>query len=44
MLTESGKRIDLNMEHFDKELENIKKIQSEMKNSIAEIKKHTHTH
>ena len=38
MLTDLGKRIDVYREHFNKELENIKKTQSEMKNSIAEIK------
>ena len=41
MLTELGKRIDLNTEYFNKEPENIKK-KSEMDNSIAEIKK-THS-
>ena len=39
MLTELGKRIYLNSEHFNKEPEDIKKIQSEMNNSIAELKK-----
>ena len=38
MLTELGKTIDVIREHFSKELENIKKTQSEMNNSIAEIK------
>ena len=38
MLTELGKRIDLNSDHFNKELENIKKTQSEMNNLTAEIK------
>ena len=41
MLTELGKIIDLNTDHFNKERENIKKTSSEMKNSIVEIKKHT---
>ena len=38
MLTELGKTFDVIREHFSKELENIKKTQSEMNNSIAEIK------
>ena len=40
MLTELWERIDEYSESFNKELENIKKkTKSEMKNSIAEIKK-----
>ena len=39
MLTELGKRIDVNSECFNKELENIKKTQPEMKNSMTEIEK-----
>ena len=39
MLTELGERKDEYSESFNKELENIKKTKSEMKNSIAEIKK-----
>ena len=39
MLTELGKRIDEHSENFNKKLGNIKKSQSEMKNSITE-KKH----
>ena len=38
MLTELRKRIDVNSEHFNKELENMIKIQSEMNTSVAEIK------
>ena len=38
MLTELGKRTDEHSENFNKELENIKKKQSEMKNTITEIK------
>ena len=38
MLTELGKRTDEHNENFNKELENIKKKQSEMKNTITEIK------
>ena len=37
MLTELGKIFDVHSEHFKKELENIKKTQSEIKNSVAEI-------
>ena len=33
MLTELGKRIDENSENFNKELENIKKNQSELRNN-----------
>ena len=40
MLTKLGKRIDVHPENFNKKLENIKKIQSETKSSIREIKKH----
>ena len=40
MLTELGERIDEYSESFNKELENIKKTKSEMKNSIAEKKKY----
>ena len=45
MLTELGKRINEHCEIFNKELENTKKTQSDMKNLIVEIgiKKHTHT-
>ena len=38
MLTELRKRININSEHFNKEVENIK-TQSEMNDSIAKIKK-----
>ena len=38
MLTELGKRIDPNTNQFNKELENIKKIESKICNSISEIK------
>ena len=38
MLPELGKRIDLNTDHFNKELENIKKTESKTCNSISEIK------
>ena len=38
ILTELGKRIDLNKDHFNKELANIKKVQSKIDNSISEIK------
>ena len=42
MLTELGEK-KLNSEHFNKAPENIKQIQPEMNNSIAEIKeKQTH--
>ena len=37
MLTKIGKRIDLNTDQFYKELENIKKTQSKIDNSISEI-------
>lgn len=37
MLTEMGKTIDEYSENFDKELDNIKKIQPKMKNSITEM-------
>ena len=40
MLTELEKRIDIHSENFNEELENIKKTQSDMKNSIAKIKTH----
>lgn len=43
MLTELRERIDEYSESFNKELENIKNTKSEMKNWIAEIKKHTRT-
>ena len=36
MLTELKKRIDEHSENFNKELENIRKTQSEMKNSIVQ--------
>ena len=39
MLTELGKRIDEHCENANKELENTKKIQSELKNSIMKFKK-----
>ena len=39
MLTELGKRIDANSEHFNKQLEDIKK--DPIRNSIAEIKNNT---
>ena len=39
MLTELGKRIDKHSENFKQELENIKKNQSELKNTITEMKK-----
>ena len=38
MLIGLGKRIDAHSENFNKALENIKSTQSEMKNSIIEIK------
>ena len=37
MLTELRKRIDLNTDHLNKELENIKKTQSKIDNLISEI-------
>ena len=37
MLTELGKIIDLTTEHFNKELENIKKTQSKINNSVYGI-------
>ena len=40
MLTELGKRIDEHSENFNKELENFKMNQSELKNTISEMKKH----
>ena len=43
MLTELGKRIDVNSECFNKELENIKKTQSKMNNSVTDLKTYTHT-
>ena len=39
MLTKIGKRMDVHSESFKKELKNIKNTQTEMNNSIAEIKK-----
>ena len=41
MLTELGKIINLNRDQLDKELENIKKTQSKIDNSIFQIKKHS---
>ena len=38
MLTELGKRIDLNTDHFIKEQDNIKKTQLKIDNSLSEIK------
>ena len=38
MLTELGKIIVQNMDHFNKEPQNIKKAQSKIGNSISEIK------
>ena len=38
MLTELGKRIDEHSENFNKELENIKKNQSEVKNTVTNEK------
>jgi len=38
MLTKLGKRIDVHPENFNKKLENIKKIQSEMKDSVTKRK------
>ena len=38
MLTELGKRTDEHSDNFIKELENIKKNQSELKNLITEMK------
>lgn len=35
MQTELGKRTDEDSENFNKELESIKKIQSELKNTIT---------
>lgn len=41
MLTELGKGMYEHSEKLNKEIENIKKIQSELKNTITEMKKHT---
>ena len=38
MPTELGKRVDEHSENSNRELENIKKNQSELKNTIAEMK------
>ena len=38
MLTELGKRIDEHSENFNKELENIKNNQSEVKNTVTNEK------
>ena len=38
MLTELGKRIDLNTDHFNKELEKIKNTQSKIDKSVSEFK------
>ena len=38
MLSELGKGIGLNTDHFNKELGNMKKTQSKIDNSICEIK------
>ena len=38
MLTEFEKRVDEHSKNFNKELEHIKKNQSEMKNTIIEMK------
>ena len=38
MLTELGKGVELNTDHFNKELENTKKTQSKIVNPISEIK------
>ena len=43
ILTELGKRINEHCEIFNKELENTKKTQSDMKNLIVEIGIKTHT-
>ena len=40
MLTEPGQRIDEHSENLNKELENIEKNQSGLKNTITEMKKH----
>ena len=37
-LTELGKKIDLNTDHFHEELEIIKKQQTKIDNSLSEIK------
>ena len=37
MLTELGRRMDEHSENFNKELENIKKNKSELKNTITEV-------
>ena len=42
MLTELGKRKEQHNENFNKELENNKETQSEIKNSTGEIKKKKH--
>ena len=38
LLTRLRKRIDEHSENFNKELENIRRVQPEMKNYISEIK------
>ena len=43
MLIELVKRVNEHSENFNKELENIKKTQLEMKISVAEIKKNKQT-
>ena len=40
MLTELGRKMDEHSEILNKEVENIKKNQSELKNTITEIKVH----
>ena len=41
MLAELGRIIEEHSKNFNKELENIKKDESELKNTITEIKKNT---
>ena len=40
MLNELGRRMDKHSENFNRLLENIKKNQTELKNTITEIKIH----
>lgn len=40
MITELGNRIDEYSENFNKELKNVKKNQSQLKNAITETKLH----
>ena len=41
LLTELWRRMDKNSGNFNEELENMKKNQTELKNTITEIKKYT---